>query len=106
MRRSITAVWASIWILGAWAGGACSARNDSTDVSSGTGSGSTTATGTSTSTTTNGGCAAHYVYLCPSFNTGNCKASYLSIDQSCTPLRDPMPGTCYDTGFKVAGGQS
>ena len=47
-----------------------------------------------------------YVYLCPSFNTGNCRAEYLSIDQTCTPLRNPVPGTCYNTGFKVAGGQS
>jgi hypothetical protein len=47
-----------------------------------------------------------YVYLCPSFNTGNCTAAYLSIDQTCTPLHNPMPGTCYNTGFKVAGGQS
>jgi hypothetical protein len=47
-----------------------------------------------------------YVYLCPSFNSGNCRATYLGIDQSCTPLRNPQPGTCYNTGFKVAGGQS
>jgi len=47
-----------------------------------------------------------YVYLCPSFNSGTCKASYFSIDQSCTPLHDPQPGTCYNTGFKVAGGQT
>jgi hypothetical protein len=50
--------------------------------------------------------ASLYVYLCPSFNTGNCSASYLSIDQSCTPLHDPVSGTCYNTGFEVAGGQS
>jgi hypothetical protein len=47
-----------------------------------------------------------YVYLCPSFNTGNCRATYFSIDQTCTPLHDPMPGTCYNTGFRVAAGQS
>jgi len=95
-----------------------------------------TSTGTATGTGTGGGCPAMYtacgslccapgkicsapgrcdfpydtadlyVYLCPSFNTGNCNATYFSIDQSCTPLHDPMPGTCYNTGFKVAGGQS
>jgi hypothetical protein len=50
--------------------------------------------------------AALYVYLCPSFNTGSCQASFLSIDQSCTPLHDPAPGTCYNTGFEVAANQS
>jgi hypothetical protein len=127
MRRMTRWIWAVACVLAA-----CSSRNDTTgtDLTSGTSGAGGSGTGTG------GGCPANYtpcsglccapgkvctspgrcdypyetadlyVYLCPSFNTGNCKASYFSIDQTCTPLRNPTPGTCYNTGFKVAGGQS
>jgi len=129
MRRATTWVWAFACLFVA-----CSSRNDTNSISSGT-TGSGTGTG-SGSTGTGSSCPPNYtecgnlccapgrtcaspgrceypydtadlwVYLCPSFNTGTCKAAYLSIDQSCTPLHDPMPGTCYNTGFRVAGGET
>jgi hypothetical protein len=47
--------------------------------------------------------SAHlYVYLCPSFNTGNCKANFFALDQTCSPVTATQSGTCYDTGFEVA----
>jgi hypothetical protein len=120
MRRGTTWVWVLTCLFSA-----CSSRDDTSYTSSGTGS-----TGTGSSCPANytdcgslccapgktcsspGHCdypydsAELFVYLCPSFNTGNCKATYLSIDQACVPLHDPVPGTCYDTGFRVAGGQT
>jgi hypothetical protein len=125
MRHGLPRVLAFLCLVAA-----CSSANDTT---SGSSSGAGTGSG---SGTTGGGCPANYtlcgslccapgkictspgrcdypydtadlyVYLCPSFNTGNCRASYFSIDQTCTPLQNPMPGTCYNTGFRVAGGQS
>jgi hypothetical protein len=118
------------------AGACSAKTDTATSTGGGSGGALSTGTGAGSSTTTGSGCATNYspcgslccapgklcsspghcdfpyntaelyVYLCPSFNTGNCKAAYLGIDQSCTPLHDPQPGTCYDTGFKVAGGQS
>jgi hypothetical protein len=41
------------------------------------------------------------VYLCPSFNMG-CSASFFALDQTCSPIRSPQPGSCYDTGFDVS----
>ena len=47
--------------------------------------------------------SAHlYVYLCPSFNQG-CSANFFALDQMCSPITAPQPGTCYDTGFEIAG---
>src|SRR5262249_32455394 len=110
---------------------ACSSANDTTSGSS-SGSGS----GSGSGTTTGGGCPANYtscgslccapgrictspgrcdypydsadlcVYLCPSFNTGTSRATYFRLDRPCRPLQKPLPGTCYSTGFRVAGGQS
>src|SRR5579859_4410565 len=124
MRFLTTCVWV---LAGLYA--ACSSHNDTSSLTSGGSAGSR-------STTTGGSCPMNYtecgslccapgkicsspgrcdypyntadlyVYLCPSFNTGNCKASYFSIDQTCTPIQGAQSGTCYNTGFKVAGGQT
>jgi hypothetical protein len=56
---------------------------------------------------TNGACTYPYstarlhVYLCPSFNMG-CSANFFALNQTCSPIRSPQPGSCYDTGFDVA----
>jgi hypothetical protein len=51
--------------------------------------------------------SAHlYVYLCPSFNTGTCRADFLSLEQTCTPVQGPQQGVCYDTGFELAADRS
>jgi hypothetical protein len=47
-----------------------------------------------------------YVYLCPSFNTGNCKATFFALDQTCSPIESAQPGTCYDTKLEVAAGKT
>ncbi len=130
MRSATAWIWA---LAGLFA--ACSSRDDTSSGSGTTGSGTSSSTGTG-STGTGSTCPMNYtecgnlccapgkvcsspgrcdypydsaelwVYLCPTFNTGNCKATYLSIDQTCVPLQNPVPGTCYNTGYKVAAHQT
>lgn len=50
--------------------------------------------------------ASLHVYLCPSFNTGNCKANFFALDQMCTPIQATGSGVCYDTKLEVAANKS
>ncbi len=50
--------------------------------------------------------ASLQVYLCPSFNTGNCRADFFALDQMCAPIQVTGSGTCYDTKLEVAANKS